>query len=320
MHGDKADPANAVLTKDDYETYDHKRELFTIALKGDLAQKTFLFLGVSFSDPNIVYVLSRVRQLLESNSRRHYCILKPPTAENDGGSYDAQRFSHWAADLDRYKIHPILIQAYSEVPEILANLSRRAHLHDVFISGSAANFDPLGKEKFEELCRSLGAELIRKGFNIITGFGAAVGDLVTFGAMRELPRNDDERIQMWPFPHAVPSGEDLASFWKTYREGMIANAGVCIVLSGNKIAAGQVIPAEGVRQEAEIARTQGKVVIPIGATGHVAHELWRDTQGKVNLFGGADVTRSLEILGDTSASTDHLTQAVIDIIKQLERL
>ena len=59
MHGDKTDPSQAVLTKDDYETYHKSRELFTIALKGDLITKTFLFLGVSFADPNVGYILAR---------------------------------------------------------------------------------------------------------------------------------------------------------------------------------------------------------------------------------------------------------------------
>jgi hypothetical protein len=320
MHGDKTEPANAVLTKEDYETYDETRELFTIALKGDLARKTFLFLGVSFADPNIVYILSRVRQLLKGNSRKHFCILKAPDASDATGVYDYKRFSHWASDLHRYNIQPVLIPSYGQVPEILADLNRRAHLHDIFISGSAYNFDPLGREKFEGLCRLLGAELIKKQFNIISGFGAVVGDLVTFAAMRELPRNDDERLQLWPFPQTVPDGMGRAQFWKTYRESMIANAGVCVVLSGNKRdASGKTVPADGVREEIAIARAQGKIVIPVGVTGHVAQEEWARIRGNTALFGGVDVTKNLEILGDTSASIEALTKAVVEIIKQLER-
>jgi hypothetical protein len=319
MHGDKTDPSNAILTKEDYETYDSKRELFTIALKGDLALKTFLFLGVSFADPNIVYILSRVRQLLRSNGRKHFCLLKEPALDGSSSSYDYKRFAHWVADLHRYNIQPVLIQTYDEVPELLASLNRRAHLRDVFISGSAANFDPLGKKKFEDLCGSLGTELIKRGFNIISGFGAAVGDLVTFGAMSELQRNDDERLQMWPFPRTIPTGTDRASFWRGYREGIIASAGVCIVLSGNKLEGGAVVSADGVREEAEIARTQGKIVIPVGATGHVAQELWATTSARAGMYGGADISKPLQTLGDTSASVDAMIQAVIEILKQLER-
>lgn len=319
MHGDKTNPAEAVLTKEDYETYNTTRELFTIALKGDLAKKTFLFLGFSFADPNVMYILGRVKQLLETNSRKHYCVLKAPDGAEDG-EYQCKRFSHWLTDLHRYNIQPILIERYDEVPDILADLNRRSHLRDVFISGSAADFAPLGKEKFQELCRSLGAELIKKDFNVISGFGLGVGDLVIVGAMQSLRRNDDERLQLWPFPQQVPAGTDRAAFWRQYREQMIANAGVCIVLAGNKLEAGAVVPANGVRQEVEIARSQGKVVLPVGATGHVARDLWEECRAKPSTcVGSLDIASKLDILGDTSATVDTLVQAIIDILKQLEK-
>src|SRR6266403_781266 len=135
MHGDKTNPAEAILTKEDYETYDTTRELFTIALKGDLAKKTFLFLGFSFADPNVMYILARVKQLLEANGRKHYCVLRAPIADEcEDGDYQCKRFSHWLTDLHRYNIQPILIDRYSEVPSILEELNRRSHLRDVFIS------------------------------------------------------------------------------------------------------------------------------------------------------------------------------------------
>lgn len=60
MHGDVSNPADAVLTKDDYECYDIKRPLFRTALQGDLISKTFMFIGFSFADPNLDYILSRI--------------------------------------------------------------------------------------------------------------------------------------------------------------------------------------------------------------------------------------------------------------------
>ena len=58
MHGDFSQPRNAVLTKEDYETYNEHRALFSEKLKGDLIEKTFLFLGFSFTDPNVDYILA----------------------------------------------------------------------------------------------------------------------------------------------------------------------------------------------------------------------------------------------------------------------
>src|SRR5262245_4711432 len=129
MHGDKTDPSNAVLIKEEYERYNDNRELFTIALKGDLAQKTFLFLGFSFADPNVMYILSRVKQLLEVNGRHHYCLLRQPKRdEEEDGDYQCRRFTHWLADLKRYNIRPIIIDEYSQVPEILTQLNLKSHL------------------------------------------------------------------------------------------------------------------------------------------------------------------------------------------------
>ena len=319
MHGDKTSPSEAIITKEDYETYNTTRELFTIALKGDLAKKTFLFLGFSFTDPNVIYILGRVKQLLEANSRKHYCVLKAPTSQEDG-DYQCKRFEHWLADLHRYNIQPILIERYDEVPGILAELNRRSHLRDVFISGSAADFAPLGKDKFNQLCCLLGAELIRHDFNIISGFGLGVGDMVIVGAMQSLHRNDDERLQLWPFPQTVPTGTDRATLWRQYRERMIANAGACIVLAGNKLVDGAVVLAGGVRQEVEIARSQNKAIIPVGATGHVARELWEQCTAKPSDFlGDVNVAAQVAVLGDPTATVDALAKAIIEILKQLDR-
>ena len=76
MHGDCDDPAKCVLTKDDYEAYNTYRQLFTTALQGDLIAKTFLFIGFSFDDPNLKYILSRIRVLLGENRREHFFFTK----------------------------------------------------------------------------------------------------------------------------------------------------------------------------------------------------------------------------------------------------
>lgn len=324
MHGDKNHASEAILTKEDYESYDGRREVFTNALKSDLAEKTFLFVGFSFTDPNVTYILSRVRRLLETNGGQHYCILKPPVAADyknaDDAKYHVTRFNHWLKDLARYNIQPILIDNYDEVPAILRELNRRSHLRDVFISGSVHDAAPLGAEKFGELTRKLSAELIKKDFNIISGFGLGVGGDVILGATNSLQRNDDERLQLWPFPQAVPAGMDRATMWDQYRRRMIANAGVCVVLGGNKEKDGETVPADGVRKEVEIARELGKLVVPVGATGHVAREYWELCKNSpADFVGAANVANHLATIGDENAEVDSIVQAVIAILKQLDR-
>ena len=76
MHGDISRSDEAVITRDDYETYNDKRQLFTTILQGDLISKTFMFLGFSFEDPNLNYILSRIRNLLGENKRTHYALFR----------------------------------------------------------------------------------------------------------------------------------------------------------------------------------------------------------------------------------------------------
>ena len=59
MHGDVEHPHEAVLTKMIMSRYHLKRGAFINALAGDLVSKTFWFMGFSFTDPNLDYILSR---------------------------------------------------------------------------------------------------------------------------------------------------------------------------------------------------------------------------------------------------------------------
>ena len=100
---------------------------------------------------------------------------------------------------------------------------------------------------------------------------------------------------------------------------MIGNAGVCIVLAGNKAAGEKTVPADGVREEVAIALAQGKPVIPIGATGHVAREVWERCQSNPKEFmGSVDLAAQLSVLGDTTAGVEAIVQATVDALKRLD--
>ena len=74
--GISINPADAIISKDQYEAYPLEMSAFVSALRGDLVEKTFVFIGFSFTDPNIDFILSRVRVQYEKHQRHHYCIQK----------------------------------------------------------------------------------------------------------------------------------------------------------------------------------------------------------------------------------------------------
>lgn len=284
MHGDVEHPHDAVLIKDDYEKYHVKRGAFINALAGDLVSKTFLFIGFSFTDPNLEYVLSRVRVTFRENQRRHYCIFKKRTKQDDESDAEfenAQIKQRLAIeDLKRFNIKTLLIDDYTQITGMLARIERQYRQRTIFISGSAEEYGAWTKSMTEEFLRDLSRALVQQGYRVATGVGLGVGDAVITGAIEEVYRartgHIEDSLVMRPFPRANPDEAVRQRLWEDYRQDLISAAGICLVVLGNKRVDGQIVSAGGVRREYEIARQHGLNVVPLGATGYMANEIWSE--------------------------------------------
>ena len=126
MHGDVNHPANAVLTKADYELYPNQRPLFRTALKGDLISKVFLFVGFSFEDPNLDYILGQIRSLLDQNVPEHFCffrrIQKGDFNDLEEYGYAKARQEMQIDNLRFYGIQTVYVESYEEITEILREI------------------------------------------------------------------------------------------------------------------------------------------------------------------------------------------------------
>jgi len=282
MHGDVSLPDQAVLTKDDYETYDADRHLFSMALQGDLVSKTFLFIGFSFNDPNLSYILSRIRILLGENRRDHYCLLRKVQRTDFNKvadfHYAAARQELQVRDLKRYGITGMLLDDYAHYTEVLRRISRCYKMSRVFVSGSADDYAPWKESRAQELIQELSRRLVAAGFGVVSGFGQGVGPYVVNGILAQLEREGtqllDDRIVLRPFPIAISDANERKRRWKTYRQDMLGQAGVAVFLFGNKRdAAGNFVPADGMEEEFEIAAGKRMAIVPVGCTGSTASAL-----------------------------------------------
>lgn len=332
MHGDVEQPQDAVLTKDDYEGYNESRQLFSTKLQGDLISRTFLFLGFSFDDPNIEYILSRIRILIgQKNQRQHFCVMRRiPKPKGRGKKlaiyeYEKTKQELRVADLKRFGIQAVLIDDYGQITEILRDLHRDVYRRSVFISGSAHEYAPLGRERVEQLSHGLGREIIRHDYNLVCGMGLGIGGTVALGALEELYRRErsisaNSRTVLRPFPQEPPEGLSREAFWTKYREDMISRAGFAVFLCGNKLVDGDAAVASGVLKEWEITRRLGKYPIPVGATGHAARQIWEEVTASLDTFypkGG--VRQHFKTLGDKRSSNEQILEAVFAIIKRIAK-
>lgn len=324
MHGDISTPEAAVITKDDYEMYSETHSLFTTALKGDLVSKTFLFVGFSFEDPNLDHILAKIRILLGEDTREHYCFLKRINKD----SYDNEsdylndeiRQSLRVEDLKRYGINTILLDSYDEIPSILYQVERLYLNKSIFISGSISYYnDSWTESKVNKLCYSLSKKLVVEDYKVISGFGLGVGSSVINGALDEIYvskyKHVNEHLSLHPFPQTSDGKISLKEMWSKYRQSIISESGICIFLFGNKVEDEEVVTADGMLEEFEIAKSLNKIIIPIGATGGSAKKIFEMMKAESNKYQYLnDYWDKLE-----NSNQEDIVSIVLEIIKNNQK-
>ncbi|RUV33145.1 SIR2 family protein, partial [Mesorhizobium sp. M7A.F.Ca.MR.148.00.0.0] len=288
--------------------------------------KTFLFLGFSFTDPNLEQALSTVRLTFTTNQRRHFAVFRTRTKQP--GETD-KAFEHYrnrqalvVEDLKRFNVRVLLVDEYSEITEFLTELVNRYRRRTVFISGSAFNYDPWGQADVSAFAQELGRALVAEGTRIATGLGAGIGDAIFTGALREVRKSNssiEDALVLRPFPQ-TGSPNDLAPLWEDYRQEIISHAGIALFLLGNKEQDGEMVAADGVVREFEIARTQGVAVLPIGATGSAAQTLAEEVLSDPEKFIPELGDEGKEMLALLATPTDDLNSLIKPIVELVRKL
>lgn len=331
MHGDVGDPTSAVICKDDYERYPFKMGQFASMLKGDLIEKTFLFIGFSFTDPNIDFILSRVRAVLDENQREHYCIQKK-IARNTGETmkdfhYRQLKQDYFIRDLKRKNIQTVEVDTYEDIPLLLEKVATRFKRSSIFVSGAAVEFDAWKPGAADSFLYDLGVSLSEEKNRIITGSGIGIGGPVINGALENLDKEgvaiSEERLMMRPFPHTASGRPASKGRWTSYRKSMIENAGIAIFLFGNKRdPSGKVVESVGMREEFDLCTDAGVVPLPVGATGYMAETLWKEVDEHFDHFfpsATASVRKSFNALGSSTTTPPKLKDHIFKIIRHLQK-
>lgn len=323
MHGDVDHPNDAVLTKDDYEKYHVKMDQYLSALKGDLISKTFIFIGFSFTDPNLDYILSRVRVAYDGNQRRHYCFLKKISKfENESNAdflYRKRKQELFIGDLNRFNVKAILVDEYSEIEQLISLIEINYKKKTVFISGAAHEYGTWGESVTLRFVSKLSSSLIKESYKIVSGFGLGIGSSVISGALEEVYIQQKstltDQLLLRPFPQSSASTA-LNLLWTQYREDMISHAGFTIFLFGNKEVDDRLVLSNGMREEFEISKSRKNIVLPIGATGYMAEELWKEELDSMreSAIKDAEFIRLFEQLGDEAKSPDEILSAIMNIV------
>lgn len=331
MHGDVEHPDKAILTKDDYERYHLDMQPFLNALSGDLVSKTFLFIGFSFSDPNLDYILSRVRIHYQKNQRQHFCLLRKvdrnECEDNADFEYKERKQDFFVQDLLRFGVRSVLVDEYKEITEILENLEKQYRRNTIFVSGAAHDYSPHTQDESCQFVFNLTKSIIEDGYNIVSGFGLGIGSSVITGALEHIYMSGGNirngQLVLRPFPQTQTGAtKDLKQIWRDYRNDMLSFSGIAIFVFGNKQTdTDELILSNGMREEFEIAKSKGLFLLPIGATGYIAKELWNEVNENFEEYNGAvssEIKEKFSLLGKEKLTFEEMYEHVMHILMLLK--
>jgi hypothetical protein len=254
--------------------------------------------------------------------RSHYCIIKLldekdyPDAETL--AYRRRQQELFIDDLKRFNINTVPVASYEQVTEVLGRLERLHRIKAVLISGAAREWGAWPMDRAREFIRNLGKSLVKKEYRVISGFGRGVGSAVISGALEQIysKRRSEvaDQLILRPFPESKAREISWSEYLRRYRDDLTDYAGACVALFGNKAQDGQIVLSDGVAEEFELARQKGLAVIPIGATGFMAQELWNKVMSDLGAYypKRTDEFRPLlETLGKPDAEPEVLIDAII---------
>ncbi|EGC75200.1 hypothetical protein HMPREF0490_01090 [Lachnospiraceae bacterium 6_1_37FAA] len=325
MHGDKRYPDDVVLTKEDYQTYDEKRKLFTKLLSVELVRRTFVFIGFSFNDPNLERILSIAKNTLNSKSLpKHYCFLRKVQVidylnhenvltENALGRYiqDKNYQELRIDDMRKYGIYTILVDDFQQITIMLQYLYNKYISNNVFVCGGIdpnnlsdyGRFNEVEYKKTDRLSRAekfltlLGKALIDNDFQIYTGFGAGVGNYILSGVLSSKKKNP-MNIDVTNKEIHINSLIGVEDNMKTeIRKRMIEQCNSMIVLFGY----GNDREKSGIFQEYDIARENNNYIIPVSSTGFAAQSIYDEMEKENELpddFGFLKQEENIEDIVD----------------------
>lgn len=308
MNGDITNLEGIVATQGDYEKYGETHQVMMMFFKRELISSTFLFIGYSFTDHLVLDCLSEINRYLGESATYHYAIMK----NNKNNPY----FRYFIDDIEsRYHIRILLVDDYSEIPFVLAELNECIRRKKVFISGAFSSFEPQITEFSHSLSRSLTRSLLDNDYRIVNGIGRRFGTHLIGYANEYLAKQGIKNIEKYLIIKPFVGNEEGAEIEKKrLREKVIEQCGTAIFVFGEQDL-NSIDKTSGVWEEFQIAIAQHKIVIPIAYPGLVSEEIWEKL--KKNITAYPYLEKNIDLL-TASQNPELISRIIIQIMDSIQ--
>jgi hypothetical protein len=274
-----------VLTRTSFETYEDKWPRTWALLRASYLSRTMLFLGLSFTDPNVDLLLRLARRHGTSVFDRHLTVMKRP----DPNNRDALQLHNLrVADLENSGVRVCEIAEYEDLRPLLVALVRRTRPLQFFISGSAAGG---AQQDIAPWCQAIASQLVSTPGWRLASLGGDAGWLVTRDVARTLRAEGKYDAAQLSFyfraknEPAPPLEERIgtAIYSDLERERLVPHVleqcRALLVIRGG----------ERSKQEIAWAQSAGVAVVPLSASGGASRDYWEGHDGNPPDLGGRRV-------------------------------
>lgn len=260
LHGDARNAAKGiVLTRDDYNNYLYDKEKLAQRLREAIINRSILFLGYSYQDPDIQFIMTQATHMKGNITNSHYILLSDIERGKDETLEDysqrERRFRLWISELNRIGIRECVVPQ-TKIGDVLSEIENAVRDRTVYITGSHA-----ASSKEKKLASTIGygiADIKRVVLNC--GQSSGIGNAAMSGFMTavfEKKLDINSRIKIFPNPYSMsPEYADdpaLLPNLKSARAPMIASSAIIITFPGGM----------GTEAEVELALAKERIVIPV---------------------------------------------------------
>lgn len=169
----------------------------------------------------------------------------------------------------------------------------------VFVSGAIAKLNNI-KITSCLFTRILAEKLLEKGYKIVTALGKTVGGDILQGTYRYVNAKTNETITQSnlisdylltiPFPYQnITESENqelISSYCVKQRISLLKASSIVIFIYGNKTQGREnnEVLSSGMREELKIAEDLDCLIVPVGATGYMAQQIWKEYSEKLEEY------------------------------------
>lgn len=331
MHGSVDRLDDVVISTDDYELFRSKRGQYLPLFQAHLTSMSMLFIGISFTDPNIRHVLSLIRESFTDSPPEHFAIVRAPQRSDftSEGEFAARNAQHrlWAKDLKRYGLLAVEVSDYAEIPALLRQIERRVSARRIWVSGSWP-LERGGSESaaIHALAEDIGRRIGESGRHLVSGAGLLVGSASLSGFLGALRLSGgwdlERRLIARPFPQPLTGTQPNQEEWDALRMELARQSGIAIFIGGAKMVDGALEVALGVERESDVAMQAGVFLLPVGATGGAAQKISSQLLGSELASSGQDAQRPTdeELIALSSPELLHSQEGRRDLVSMLFKI